>query len=834
MAIEREIGPGGPALPPLGMDVLPPEGLTESGASIEQTDDGVIIDFGGEPNSEEIQEVGFYDNLADVLPEGELQEIGRKVIDLFEGDDLSRKDWKQTYVKGLTLLGFKPEDRTDPWQGACGVFNPVMTEAAVRFQSQAIMEIFPSGGPVRTKIIGKWTKEKEKQAQRVEQEMNYTVCDKMVEFRSETETLLFYLSLAGSGFRKTYYDKRTKRPKSCFVPAEDFVVPYGTTSLASAPRYTHIIRTFKNDILKDMESGFYRKVDIPEPPIMTNEIQEKKDKITGDSYTGNGRDERYTILECHIDLDFEDDDGIGRPYIVWVDRYEPIILALRRNWKKDDKGKNRLKHFVAYHYLPGLGFYGSGLIHLIGGITQSATSIQRQLIDAGTLNNLPGGLKTRGLRIKGDDTPIMPGEFRDVDVPSGTIRDNITFIPYKEPSQVLHALLKDLISEGKSLGAAPDLPINAMGQQGAPVGTTLALLERSMKIMSAVQARLHASLKEDFRLIAEIIAEQGGTYDYEVEDPQADRQKDFSQVDIIPVSDPNAASQAYRIIQYQTLLEAVKLDPSGWDIPKIKADFAAIIGIPNANQLLKGDDDVQPLDPVSENMAILNGKPVKAALWQDHEAHIQVHLAAVQDPKIAQMVGQSPQASLIMGAAAAHITEHLAFQYRREIEKQMGVELPPVGEALPPEIEVRLSKLVAQAASRLLQKDQAEQRQQQIQQQQQDPVLQMQREELRLKEMDIQRKTKEFELKLRFEAAKAVAKDELDRKRIDSNENIAGAALGKEIAESHADMSDRSRARAVDTANEIMNLQMRAEELKVEQEKIKQQARKGNGNGKSH
>lgn len=829
MAIEKAAGPGGDApFDPLGSDIALPE--EEEDVVVTETNDGTIFDFSGEEETsqeDKLQGVGWYDNLADVLEEGELQAIGRKVIDLFDGDDMSREDWKKTYIDGLTLLGFKPEQRTDPWMGACGVYHPVMTEAAVRFQSQAIMEIFPAGGPVRTKILGKWTKEKEQQARRVEEEMNYTVTEKMVEFRAETEMLLFYLSLAGSGFRKTYYDKRTKRPKSCFVPAEDFVVPYGTTSLESAPRFTHIIRTYLNDIKKDQESGFYRDVDVPEPPIISNNIQEKKDRITGENpFVGAGRDDRYTILECHIELDFEDKGGVARPYIVWVDRFNPIVLGLRRNWKEGDAARNRLKHFVAYRYLPGLSFYGSGLIHLIGGITQAVTSIQRQLVDAGTLNNLPGGLKSRGLRINGDDTPIMPGEFRDVDVLSGTIRDNITFIPYKEPSQVLHALMKDLVEEGRRLGAAPDLPISAMGGQGAPVGTTLALLERSMKIMSAVQARLHASLKEDFKLIAEVISEQGENYEYPVEDPKANRQTDFSQVDILPVSDPNAASQAYRIIQYQTLIDAVRIDPTGWDLPKIKADFAAIIGIPNANSLLKNPDDVQAMDPVSENMAVLNGKPVKAFLWQDHEAHIQVHLAAVHDPKIAQMVGQSPNASMVMGAAMAHITEHLAFQYRREIEKQMGVELPPPDQPLPPEVEVRLSKLVAQAAHRLLRKDMAEQKQQQIQQQQQDPVLQMQQKELQLKEMDIQRKTKEFEAKLRLEAFKVQNKTDIDRARLDSSERIAGAALGKDIAESHATFENDAKDRAIDVAKELMDLKARAEELRVQEESNKRQSRR--------
>jgi len=831
MAIERAIGPGGGAqFPPVGMDIQIPDGMTDDGAMIENTEDGVIVDLDpeGTQADAEAEEIGWFGNLAEVIDDSVLERIGSKVVDLYEQDENGRADWKQTYIKGLTLLGFKPEERTDPWQGACGVYHPVMTEAAVRFQSQAIMEIFPSSGPVRTKIYGKWSREKEQQAQRVKEEMNYTVLDKMPEFRPETEELLFYLSLAGSAFRKTYYDKQTNRPRSVFVPAEDFVVPYGTTSLGSAPRFHHVMRPFRNDINKSMASGLYREVEIPDPPQGITDLQQKKNKLSGESYAGSGKDERFTILETHIDLDlegYEDESGVEMPFIVTVDRYSKIVLSIRRNWRESDPQKNRIKHFVAYRYLPGLSFYGSGLIHLIGGIAQSATSILRQLVDAGTLSNLPGGLKSRGLRIIGDETPIMPGEFRDVDVPSGTIKDNITFIPYKEPSQVLHALLGNIVEEGRKLGAAPDIPISSMTQQ-APVGTTLALLERSMKIMSAVQARLHASLKEDYKLIAEIISEQGSKYEYEVEDPNADRSRDFSQVDIVPVSDPNASSQAYRVIQYQTLIELIRLDPKGWDVPRIKADFATVIGIPNADQLLKNDEDIQPTDPVTENMSILNQKPVKAFLHQDQEAHIQVHMMAIRDPKMAQMVGQSPQAGAVMAAAAAHITEHLAFQYRKEIEKQMGVPLPPPGQPLPPDVEVQLSKLVAQAAQRLFQKDQAELAQQQAQQQMQDPVLQMQMQELQIKKKQADDKAKEAQARIVLEAAKLVQKNSIEQDRLASTERVAGAALGKDIAESHAEFSDRSRQRAMDAATELMNIDMRARQLK-EQEMRAKVSRKG-------
>ena len=808
----------------------------------ENEDGGVTVDFAPEDSSPE-EEEEFDDNLAGYIEENELDSIGRKICEMVEIDDRSRDDWKRSYIKGLSLLGFKTEERTDPWSGACGVFHPVMTEAAVRFQSQAIMEIYPAGGPVRTKTLGKWTKDKEKQAKRVEQELNYFLLDRMTEFRPETEQLLFYLALAGSAFRKIYYSPELKRPVGRFIPAEDFIVPYGTTDLRTCPRYTQVMRIFPNDLKKMQVTGQYSGVDLPKPTYQQDDIKEKYDKLTGRSHPSQD-DERYTLYECHVDWDlpgFEDtiqgDDtleesqtGIELPYVITVDKSSQKVLAIRRNWSESDPMKIRRQHFTPYHYLPGLGFYGSGLIHLIGGITASATSILRQLVDAGTLANLPGGLKSRGMRIKGDDSPIMPGEFRDVDVPSGNIRDNIAFLPYKEPSAVLHSLLNDMIQEGRRLGAAPDLPINAMTQQ-APVGTTLALLERSMKVMSAVQARLHASLKQDLKLIADIIAtDMGPEYEYEVEQADSSRVEDFAQVDIIPVSDPNAASMAQRVVQGQAILQLAQTDQQAFDMPLLYRDFVTVLGAQNADKIVKDPEDIAPMDPVSENMALLMGKPVKAFLYQDQEAHIQVHLAAAQDPKIMELVGQSPQASRIQAALAAHVSEHLAYAYRKGIEEQMGVPLPPEDQPLPEDVEVMLSKTVAEASKRLLQKDQAEAAQKKNQQAQQDPVVQMQQQELQIKQMQAQQKAEAAKQELQFKMAALAQKEAADQRRLTSQERVAGAALGVKIAQSKNSEDATKRQNMLDTGLELLDLEMRAQQLKSQDTK----KRSSNGSNQNH
>lgn len=793
---------------------------------LELTAEPVVMEEGdimfqfGEPEPEP---VAFDANLAEVMSEDDLGHLASKLFAWFDSDDRSRDDWKKTYIRGLDLLGLKSTDRTTPWAGACGVWHPVMAEAVVRFQAQAIMEIFPASGPVKTKIIGRWSEEKEQQAKRVREELNYFVLDKMTEYRAETETLLFYLALAGSAFRKIYYDDTLGRPAGRFIPAEDFVVPYGTTDLLSCPRYSEVMRLYPNEVRKMQAAGFYRDIELPDPETTQTDLQKKYDTIEGRDPTFETSDQRYTLIEMHVDLDlkgFEDVDENGEPtkvelpYVVTFDKSSQTVLAIRRNWREDDPKRNRRLHYVRYQYLPGLGFYGSGLIHLIGGIASSATSVLRQLVDAGTLSNLPGGLKTRGLRIKGDDSPIMPGEFRDVDVPMGSIRDNITFLPYKEPSLVLFQLMNSMVEEGRKLGAAPDLPVNAMTQQ-APVGTTLALLERSMKVMSAVQARLHASLKQDFNLIAKCIREyMGPEYEYEVEQEGSNRHVDFdARVDIIPESDPNAASMAQRVVQFQSALDLAKQNPGLFDQPELVKDMLTVLGMPNVNKLVKDPEKAHPMDPVTENMAILTNKPVKAFQWQDHEAHITAHMAAAQDPKILQLVGQSPQAALIQGAMAAHVTEHIAMQYRKEVEKQMGVALPPEG-PLPPEVEVPLSKVIAEAASRVLQKDKAEAAQQAAQQQMQDPVFQLQMREVGVKEQEVQRKAmadqQEFALKQAALQQKAIENNE----RIRSQERVAGAALGVKIAQSK-DTSKRTQTDALlKAASELADIELRQQELK--------------------
>ncbi len=821
---------------PLPGDTTIASGL---GADLDSSPVEVEVTIEGEdPEVEETEEVeiDFDANLTDYLDDDILDSIGKKIVELVTTDDRSREDWKRTYIRGLDLLGFKMEDRTEPWSGACGVYHPVMTEAVVRFQSQAIMEIFPASGPAKTKIIGKWSREKEEQARRVQTELNYLICDKMTEFRPETEALLLHLALAGSAFRKIYYSEELKRPMGRFIPAEDFIVPYGTTDLRTAPRYTEIKRMFPHDLQSLMDRGIYRDLDLPKPQTYTQapyDIQQKYDKLEGRSRNQES-DERYTLFECHIYMSIEgiDDEDEEVPYIITVDKSSEKVLAIYRNWDEIDPDRIRRVHYTAYHYLPGLGFYGSGLIHLIGGIANSATSILRQLVDAGTLSNLPGGLKSRGMRIKGDDSPIMPGEFRDVDVPSGNIRDNITFLPYKEPSQVLHALLNDIISEGRRLGAAPDLPINAMTQQ-APVGTTLALLERSMKVMSAVQARMHDSMKQDLRLIADIIkSDMAPRYEDETSDPNADRVTDFSQVDIIPVSDPNASSEAQRVVRTQAAIELAKTDPNAFDMPELYKNAAKALNLPE--NVVKDVDNLQPMNPVSENMAIITGKPTKAFLFQDHEAHIKVHMAAAQDPKILEMVGQSPQASRIQAEMAAHVAEHLAFQYRRGIEEQMGVPLPPPEESLPEDVEVQLSRAVAVAAERLLNKDKTEAAAKQAEQAQNDPVIQLQMKELEIKQQGVQQKAEADKARILLEAAKLIQKEDAEKRRIASQEKVAGAALGVKIAESKVDTEKTRRDKIIDSAIELGRLEMEAERLRS-QERIARETRKASrNNGSAH
>tara|TARA_R100001510_G_scaffold15007_1_gene12314 strand:- start:3527 stop:5941 length:2415 start_codon:yes stop_codon:yes gene_type:complete len=772
MAIEKQINPNSLNIEKnnteVEVEVLNPEAV-----SISTEEEGMIIDFGqGEQEGEEIRD--HNENVAEFLEEGELDKLGQDLVNDFNSDRQSRSDWARAYVKGLDLLGLKIEERTQPWAGASGVFHPMMTEAVIRFQAHAMAELFPPSGPVRTKIVGKMSSEKAEQASRVEDEMNYLLTEEMTEYRDETEQLLFKLPLAGSAFKKVYYDPIMERPCAMFVPAEDFVVSYGAADLMTASRYTHVMKKDSNEIVQLQVNKFYRDIDLPDPEPDFSDIQEKYDELDGESATIED-DDRHTLLEIHADLDlpepFNDPDGIARPYVITVDKSSQNILAIRRNWIESDPKKMKRQHFVHYRYLPGLGFYGTGLIHIIGGLAKSATSVLRQLIDAGTLSNLPAGLKARGLRIKGDDTPLMPGEFRDVDVPGGAIRDSITFIPYKEPSSVLYQLLGNIVEEGRRIGSVADLQVGDMNPQ-APVGTTLALMERSMKVMSGVQARLHASLKKELKILSNIIRDfMPEEYAYEMEG-NFSRTQDFdSRIDVIPVSDPNASTMAQRVMQYQTAIQLAQGAPQLYDMGKLHRQMLEVLGIKDANDIVKLPDDIKPHDPVTENMMMLKQEPVQAFKYQDHEAHITVHISAMEDPKLQQIVGQSPFASSIQSAMAAHITEHVAFQYRREIEKQLGVALPDEDKPLPDDVEEELSRLAAKAAEKLLKKDQAEVAQEEAMKQQEDPLTQIQQRELTIKEKELDHKIQIDKAKLSLEA------DELKVK-----ENIENAKIGVKVA----------------------------------------------------
>lgn len=779
MSVDKAFNPlGNPGEPGIEVEIVNPDAV-----SIETEDGGAIVFLGPELSEQLMPDFGT--NLAEHMDERDLGALGNELIGDFESDSRSRQDWEDTYKKGLDLLGLKIEDRSSPWPGACGVFHPILAEAAVRFQSQAIMETFPAGGPVKTKIVGRLTPERERQAQRVKEDLNYMMTERMTEYRNEHERMLFALPLAGAAFKKVYFDPTLGRPTSVYVPAEDFVAPYGATDLQTATRYTHIMRKHPNEIRKLQVMGFYRDIDLSTPVPDRNEIQRAKDKLSGEELTD--MDDRHILLEMHVDLDlpgYEDvgkdgeETGIALPYVVTVEKSTGKVLSIYRNWKQDDQFKIKRQHFVQYGYIPGFGFYPFGLIHLIGGIAKSATSILRQLVDAGTLSNLPAGLKARGLRIKGDSTPLMPGEFRDVDVPSGAIKDSITFLPYKEPSQVLATLLGGLVEEGRRFASIADLQIGD-ANQNAPVGTTLALMERAMKVMSAVQARLHASMKQELDLLVDIIrTHMEGPYEYET-DMDATRTDDYDgRIDVIPVTDPNAASLSQRVVQYQAALQLAQQAPQMYDLPELHRQMLLVLGIQDPGKIIPDQNDKKPMDPVSENMAILSGKPIKAFLYQDHEAHIQVHMSAMQDPKIMQLVGQSPMASQIQAAAMAHINEHIGFQYRKEIEKQLGVELPPVDEELPADIEVQLSKLMADAAARLLQKDQAEAQQQQMQQKMQDPVVQAQMQDLQIKQQEVQRKAMKDQEDLRLKEQQ----QEIELERIKSQERIAGVNAGIKAA----------------------------------------------------
>jgi len=761
-----------------------PQGLDSLGAGIEiemEEDTGSIVNMLPDGSAEilmgkatdEEEESDFESNLAEHIDEGALNTLASDLIELFEADMVARKDWADTFVKGLEVLGFKYEERTEPWDDACGVYSTVLAEAAIRFQAETMSETFPAAGPVKTKILGKVTKEKEQAAERVGSDMNYQLTERMVEYRPEHERMLYSLGLAGSAFKKVYFDPLIGRQASVYLPAEDVVVPYGASHIDTAERITHVMRKTKNEMEKLIASGFYRDVDLGDPQSFPTDVEKKKAEEGG--YTIQN-DERYTLLEISVDMLIEgvddEEDELPKPYVITIDRGTEEVLAVRRNWEEDDSLRLKNNHFVHYVYVPGFGFYGLGLIHIIGGYSRAGTSIIRQLVDAGTLSNLPGGLKARGLRVKGDDTPINPGEFRDVDVPSGSIKDNIMMLPYKEPSQTLLALLQRITEEGRRLGAISDMNVSDMSAN-APVGTTLALLERTLKPMAAVQARVHYAMKQEFKLLKKIIAEEAPEdYSYEPETGLSRaRKSDYAMVDVIPVSDPNSSTMAQRVVQYQAVFQMSQSAPQIYDLPYLHRQMIEVLGIKNADKIVPTSEDQKPRDPVSENMSALVGKPMKAFIHQDHDAHIATHTSFMQDPMIASTIGQNPQAQQIMASLQAHIAEHLGFSYRKQMEERLGVTLPPPDEPLPDDIEVELSKLIADGGKQLAQQHQQQAAQQQAQQQAADPLFQLEQAKVKVQEMEVSRKVQKDQTDAEIAAAKLVL--EKDRVQIEAQKEGA-------------------------------------------------------------
>ena len=757
-------------------DVEPIEIEIEDPESVEIRAGGLEIEIEkAEPTADD-----FDANLVDFMDDQALEQLAGDLSAEVDNDRSSRKDWEETYKDGLKLLGLKYEERTEPWDGASGVFHPMITEAVVRFQSESITETFPAKGPVMTKIIGKETRDRVEAAHRVAEDMNYQLTEVMVEFRPEHERMLWSLPCSGSAFKKVYFDPNLGRQTSVFVPAEDVLLPYGTTDIFTCHRITHVMRKTKNDIIKLQQAGFYTDIELGEPSSVVDDIQKAKDEETG--FSAN-YDDRFELLEIQADLDlpgYEDKDkdgeptGIALPYVVTISTSTNTILAIRRNWDPTDDLRRKQQHFVHYQYIPGFGAYGFGLFHLIGGFAKSATSLMRQLVDAGTLSNLPGGLKSRGLRIKGDDTPISPGEFRDVDLGSGSIKDNIMMLPYKEPSGTLYQLLGTIVEEGRKFAATADMKISDMSAQ-APVGTTLALLERQLKTMSAVQARIHHAFKQELKMLAGIIRDYADdlySYEPDTANPRA-RKEDFSHVEIVPVSDPNAATMSQRVVQYQAVIQLAQMSPEIYDLPLLHRQMLDVLGIKDADKLVPLKDDFKPRDPVVENMDILNGKPVKAFFYQDHDAHIAVHQAAMQDPILMQVMGQNPKAQMMMAAAQAHIAEHVAFKYRQMIEQRMGVTLPPVDDELPPEAESAMSEMMATAAQQILQQNQAQAAQQQAQQRAQDPVVQMQQMELQLKQQKQQADVELERMRLQLEQQKIESDAAAKADRLALDEQIA-------------------------------------------------------------
>jgi hypothetical protein len=786
---------------------IPADGGDEPIFEIEITNpDDVKLGIGGveiDLMPEEGNEDSFDANLAEFMEESALQGIASDLIDLVETDINSRKDWVDAFVKGLEVLGMKYEERTEPWSGACGVYSTLLTEAAIRFQSEMITETFPAQGPVKTQIIGAIDKMKEEAASRVRDDMNFKLTEEMIEYRAEHERMLYSLGLSGAAFKKVYYDPAIGRQVAIFLPAEDMVMPYGASNIYNAERVTHVMRKTKNEAKKLQVAGFYRDVDLGDPVHIFTDVEKKKAEEQGYSLTD---DDRYQFLEVHADYDlpgFEDEDGIALPYVITIERGTQEVLAIRRNWEEGDEHKLKRQHFVQYTYIPGFGAYGLGLIHLIGGYARAGTSLIRQLVDAGSLSNLPGGLKSRGLRIKGDDTPIAPGEFRDVDVPSGTVRDNIMPLPYKEPSQTLLLLLNQITEEGRRLGAISDVNISDMSAN-APVGTTLALLERTLKTMSAVQARVHASLRMEFKLLKAIIRDFTPTsYAYTPEGGNRKvKQADYDIVEVIPVSDPNAATMAQRIMQYQAAIQLAQGAPQIYNLPKLHRQMLEVLGIKNAGDLIPGEDDQKPRDPISENMSFLTGKPTKAFIFQDQDAHIATHMAMIQDPMIMQVMGQNPMAQQMQGAIMAHIAEHLAFSYRAKVEEQLGVPLPPPDAELSPEIEAQLSQVIAQAAQQLKGINQQQAQQAQAQQQAQDPSLQLQQQALQVQAQDVQRKAQDDERN--FQIAQQKLQLEQQKMQMDAQKEAARMQI-----------QERQNSARLASQNQQANQKMRIDVLKV-------------------
>ena len=831
MAIEKSLYAA-----PQGLEELAAMDKAMPGIEIEIEDpESVNIDIGDmeieitpEPESED----DFNANLAEYIDEGELQSLASDLIGDFDEDISSRKDWMQTYVDGLELLGMKIEDRTEPWEGACGVYHPMLSEALVKFQSETMMATFPAAGPVKTQIIGKETPAKKEAAIRVQDDMNFQLTDVMKEYRPEHERMLWGLGLAGNAFKKVYFDPGMDRQVSYFVPAEDIVVPYGASNLESAPRVTHVMRKTENELRKLQVAGFYCDIDLGTPDNVLDEVEKKIAEKMGFRATS---DNRFKLLEMNVDLDLKgyehkDKDGnktgIALPYIVTIEKGSSNVLAIRRNWEPDDETHTKRQHFVHYGYVPGFGFYCFGLIHLIGAFAKSGTSLIRQLVDAGTLSNLPGGFKTRGMRIKGDDTPIAPGEWRDADVASGVLRDNLLPLPYKEPSQTLMTLLNQIVEEGRRFANAADLTLSDMSAQ-APVGTTLAILERTLKNMSAIQARVHYSMKQELGLLKKIIAEYTPD-DYAYQPSEGSRKakkSDYDDVDVIPVSDPNASTMAQKIVQYQAVLQLAQGAPQLYNLPLLHRQMLEVLGIKEAAKLVPMDGDQKPTDPVSENQNVLSGKPVKAFISQDHQAHITVHMSAMQDPKIQALLQQNPMAQQMQAAMMAHINEHLGFEYRRQIEQQLGMQLPPQldesGEEtqMSPEVEARLSPLLAQAAQQLLQKNQGEAQQQQAQQQAQDPLVQMQQKELAIKEQDLQRKA----AKDQADNAIKAAQQQIERERIQAQQATDDKRIKMDAMKTVAQMAATKEGHMMDMGVDVLKQlsnKSHEEQLRQMQERI--------------